>query len=81
MHYLVVPRRMSLVLTMRFSAWSIGMVPSTWPMRMLAASSPTRMPCCSTVVSIGSHDVAHTPLVNPQMLTSSGTRMPMRFTE
>ena len=56
--YLVVPLIINLVLTILFSTLSMGMVPSTWAMRMSTASSPTRFPRCSTVVSIGSQAMA-----------------------
>ena len=59
---------------MRFSTELKGNAPSTLSINILAASSPTRKPRCSTVVSIGSHDTARIPLVKPQIDMSSGMR-------
>ena len=56
--YLVVPRIIRRVRTTRFSTFSIGLRPSTFSIRISAASSPTRCPRCSTVVSIGSQAMA-----------------------
>jgi hypothetical protein len=56
--YLVVPRTTSLVLITLFSTSFIGIEPSTCPIRMLTASSPTATPRWSTVVNIGSQATA-----------------------